>query len=56
MNHNLITYKILCNIHLQPEKNIITMAKSIPKSLDNQSNQRARIHHHVKVKRPKKPP
>ena len=53
--HNLITYTNLNTNHLKSDKNTITMTKSPTKCLNNQSNQRTSIHHHVKVKCPKKP-
>ena len=51
--HNLITYTTLRNKHLKLDKKIITVAKSPPKRLDDQSNKRTNIHGHVKVNRPK---
>ena len=54
MIHNLITYTILRINHLKFYKNTFTIAKSPPKRLENQSNQRTSIQRHVKVKRPKK--
>ena len=52
--HNLITYTTLRTNHLKSDKNTIIMAKSLPKRLNNQSNQRTSTHCHVKVKRPDK--
>ena len=53
--HNLITYTTLRINHLKSDKKIFTMAKSPPKLLESQSNQRTRIHRHIKVKISKNP-
>ena len=50
----MINYTTIHTNQLQYEKNITTMAKSPPKSLDNQSSRRTSIHCHVKVKCPQK--
>ena len=54
MIHNLINYTTLSTNHLKSDKNTITMAKSSPKRLENQSNRRNIIHHQGKLNNPKK--
>ena len=56
LNHNRISYTILRHIHPQSNKNTITVAKSPPKCLDNQSKQRFSIHLQVKANYLNKPP
>ena len=52
--HKLTIYTTLCTKHLKTDRNTFNMAKSPTKCLESQLNQKASIHCHVKVKRPRK--
>ena len=53
LTHNLITHTTLLKTTLNWTKNTSTIVKPPPKRLESQSNQRTRIHRHVKVEIPK---